>query len=158
MTTSTKYRIMNNMSQNKAGRRRTWKTRIGAAKTEFEYFPTTRPYIVTCVAVMNQVNKEITKNGYLKHQIERTVVTKIKTLISTTSLYHSHMEMKQSKRKVMMENDIAIHVHTTQIDTFESSVYLGQRFSSREKTRSRYTKKHHGWLNSNGQAPRHFKD
>ncbi|MEG7522739.1 MAG: hypothetical protein M3H12_06515, partial [Chromatiales bacterium] len=41
--------------------------------------------------------------------------------------------MNNSKTKVMMENDTPIYVNTTQIEKVESYVYLGQRYSIRDK-------------------------
>ncbi|MEG7521679.1 MAG: reverse transcriptase domain-containing protein, partial [Chromatiales bacterium] len=43
------------------------------------------------------------------------------------------LKMNNSNTKVMMENDAPIYVNTTQIEKVESYVYLGQRYSIRDK-------------------------
>ena len=45
--TSRKHKIMNDMSQKKAGRRWTWKSRNGVMKTEIDYILTNRPDTIT---------------------------------------------------------------------------------------------------------------
>ena len=47
------------------------------------------------------------------------------------------LTMNKSKTKVMMENDTPIYVNNTQIENFESYVYLGQRYSTRDKTQNK---------------------
>ena len=47
------------------------------------------------------------------------------------------MEMNKSKTKVMMETDTPIYVNNTQIENVESYIYLGQRYSTREKNKTR---------------------
>ena len=41
--------------------------------------------------------------------------------------------MNKSKTKVMMETDTPIYVNSTQIENVESYIYLGQRYSTRDK-------------------------
>ena len=41
--------------------------------------------------------------------------------------------MNKSKTKVMMKNDIPTYVNNTQIENVESYIYLGQRYSTRDK-------------------------
>ena len=45
--------------------------------------------------------------------------------------------MNKSKTNVMMENDTQIYVHTTQIENFESYVYLGHRYNTRDKNQDK---------------------
>ncbi len=47
------------------------------------------------------------------------------------------LKMNKSKAKVMMENDTPIHVNNTQIENVESSIYLGQRYSTRDKNQDK---------------------
>ena len=54
--TSRKYKIMNTMFQKKADRRWTWKSLNCITMTETDYILTNRPYIVTGVTVINQIN------------------------------------------------------------------------------------------------------
>ena len=41
--------------------------------------------------------------------------------------------MNKSKIKVMMENDTRIYLNNAQIENYESYIYLGQRYNTREK-------------------------
>ena len=43
------------------------------------------------------------------------------------------VKMNKSKTKVMMENDTTIYVNNTQVENVESYIYLGQRYSTRDK-------------------------
>ena len=45
------------------------------------------------------------------------------------------LKMNNSKTKVIMENDT--YVNTTQIEDVERYIYLGQRYSTRDKTKTR---------------------
>ena len=54
--TSIKYKIMHTMFKKNAGRRWTWKCPNGVTNTESYYILTNRPYIMTYVTVINQVN------------------------------------------------------------------------------------------------------
>ncbi|MEG7521603.1 MAG: hypothetical protein M3H12_00655, partial [Chromatiales bacterium] len=47
------------------------------------------------------------------------------------------LKMNNSKTKEMMENNIPIYVNTTQIEKVESFVYLGQRYSTRDKNQDK---------------------
>ena len=47
---------------------------------------------------------------------------------------HQVLQMNKSKTKVMMKNDTPIYVNLTQIENVESYIYLGQRYSTRDKT------------------------
>ena len=47
------------------------------------------------------------------------------------------LPMNKSKTNVMMENDTQIYVHTTQIENFESYVYLGHRYNTRDKNQDK---------------------
>ena len=49
-----------------------------------------------------------------------------------------NQDLKMNKTKVMMETDTPIYVNNTQIENFESYIYLGQRYS----TSSRVTLEH----------------
>ena len=49
---------------------------------------------------------------------------------------HLGQETNKSKIKVMMENDTPMHVHTTEMNTFESCV-LGDNDSATEKNKIR---------------------
>ena len=65
-------------------------------------------------------------------------------------------DLKMNKWKVMMENDTTIYVNNTQIENVKSYVYLGQRYSTRDKTNTRRLK---GESRPDGQirqAPRHL--
>ena len=65
------------------------------------------------------------------------------------------LKMKRSKTKVMMENDTPIYVNNTQIENVESYIYLGQRYSIRDKGDS---KKNHGRMDNIRQAPRYIQE
>ena len=41
--------------------------------------------------------------------------------------------MSKSKTKVKMENDTPVYVNNTQLDNVESYIYLGHRYSTRDK-------------------------
>ena len=74
--TSRKYKSMNAMFHKKAVRRWTWKSLNGVAKTEIDYILTNRPYIVTNVTVINQVNsgsdhRMVMRNIKLDVEVER---------------------------------------------------------------------------------------
>ena len=43
------------------------------------------------------------------------------------------LKINKSKIKVMMENDTPIYLNNTQIENVESYIYLGQRYSTRDK-------------------------
>ena len=45
--------------------------------------------------------------------------------------------MNMSKTKAMMENDTPIYVNNLHIDNIESYVYLGQRYSTRDKNQDK---------------------
>ena len=47
------------------------------------------------------------------------------------------LKMYKSKTKVMMENDTPIYVNNTQIENFESYIYLGQGYSTRDKNQDK---------------------
>ena len=47
------------------------------------------------------------------------------------------LRMNISKTKVMLENDTPIYINTTQIENVESYVYLGQRYSIRDKNQDK---------------------
>ena len=47
------------------------------------------------------------------------------------------LKMNKSKTKVMMENDSSIYVNNTQIENVESYIYLGQRYSTRDKNQDK---------------------
>ena len=48
------------------------------------------------------------------------------------------MKMKmKSNTKVIMENDTPIYVKNTQIENVESYIYLGQRYSTRDKNQDK---------------------
>ena len=64
------------MFQKKAGRKWTWKSPNGVAKTEIDYILKTRPYIGIEVTVVNQVNtgsdhRMVISNIKLNVQVER---------------------------------------------------------------------------------------
>ena len=46
-------------------------------------------------------------------------------------------KMNKSKTKVMVENDMPIYVSNTQIENVESYIYLGQRYSTRDKNQDK---------------------
>ena len=45
--------------------------------------------------------------------------------------------MNKSKTKVMMENDTPIYVNNTKIRNVERYLYLGQRYSTRDKNQDK---------------------
>ena len=45
--------------------------------------------------------------------------------------------MNKSKTKVMMETDTPMYVNNTEIENVESYIYLGQRYSTRDKNQTR---------------------
>ena len=45
--------------------------------------------------------------------------------------------MNKSKTKVRMENDTPIYVNNTQIENVENYVYMGQKYSTKTKTKTR---------------------
>ena len=45
--------------------------------------------------------------------------------------------MKQSKTKVMMENDAQVYVNNIQIENVESYIYLGQRYRITDKNQDK---------------------
>ena len=47
------------------------------------------------------------------------------------------LKMNKSKTKVMMENDKLMYVKNTQIENVECYIYLRQRYSTREKNKTR---------------------
>ena len=47
------------------------------------------------------------------------------------------LKMNKSKTKVMMETDTPIYVNNTQIENVESYIYLGQRYSTRDKNQDK---------------------
>ena len=57
------------------------------------------------------------------------------------------LKMNQSKAKVMTENDTP--VNNTQIEIVESNIYLGQRYSTRDKNQDKEIQnKNHGRMDS----------
>ena len=48
--------------------------------------------------------------------------------------------MNKSKTKMMMETDTLICVNNTQIENVESLIYLGQRYSARDKNHDKENK------------------
>ena len=52
--------------------------------------------------------------------------------------------MDKSKTKVMMENKTSIYFNNIQTENIESYIYLGQRYSTREKKTRRF--KEESWL------------
>ena len=47
------------------------------------------------------------------------------------------LKMNKSNTKVIMENDTPIYVKNTQIENIESYIYLGQRYSTRDKNQDK---------------------
>ena len=47
------------------------------------------------------------------------------------------LKMNKSETKVMMKNDSSIYVNNTQIENVERHIYMGQRYSTRDKTKTR---------------------
>ena len=47
------------------------------------------------------------------------------------------MKMNKPKTKVMMETDTPIYVNNAQIENVESYIYLGQRYSARDKNQDK---------------------
>ena len=47
------------------------------------------------------------------------------------------LKMNKSKTQVMMETDTLIYVNNTQIENAESYIYLGQRYSTRDKNQDK---------------------
>ena len=47
------------------------------------------------------------------------------------------LKMNKSKTKLMMETDTPIYVNNTQIENVESYIYLGQRYSTRDKNQDK---------------------
>ena len=45
--------------------------------------------------------------------------------------------MNKSKTKVMMENNTPIYFSNIQIENIESYIYLGQRYSTRDKNKDK---------------------
>ena len=45
--------------------------------------------------------------------------------------------MNKSKTKVMIENDSPIYVNNPQIENIESYIYLGERYSTRDKNQDK---------------------
>ena len=60
------------------------------------------------------------------------------------------LKMNESKIKVKTETDTPIHVKNTQIENVESYMYLGQRYSTREQTKTRRFKEESqpDWMHS----------
>ena len=56
------------------------------------------------------------------------------------------LKMNKSKVKVMMENNTPIYVNNTQIENVESYIYLGQRYSIRDKNTKARRFKEESWL------------
>ena len=58
------------------------------------------------------------------------------------------LKMDNSKKKVMMETDKLIYVNNSQIDNVESFIYLGQRYSIRDKNQVKeiQTRIKAGWI------------
>ena len=48
-----------------------------------------------------------------------------------------NLKMNNSKTKVMRENDAPICVNNTQIENVERYIYLGQRYSNRDKNQDK---------------------
>ena len=47
------------------------------------------------------------------------------------------LKINKSKTKVLMENDILMYVNITQSENVESYIYLGQRYSTRDKNQDK---------------------
>ena len=47
------------------------------------------------------------------------------------------MKMNKYKTKVMIETDTPIHINNTKIENVESYIYLGQRYSTRDKNQDK---------------------
>ena len=60
------------------------------------------------------------------------------------------LKMNKSKTKVAMENDTPIYVNNTQIEKVESYIYLGQRYSTRDKNQNKEIERRitAGWADS----------
>ena len=55
--------------------------------------------------------------------------------------------MNKSKTKVMLENDTPVYVNNIKIENIESYIYLGQRYSTRDKNQDKEIQGRHtaGW-------------
>ena len=47
------------------------------------------------------------------------------------------LKMNKSMTKVMMKNDTPIYVNNTQIENVKSYIYMGQRYSTRDKNQEK---------------------
>ena len=63
------------------------------------------------------------------------------------------LKVNKLKTKGVMENDTPTHVNNTQMENFERYIYLGQRYSTREKNQDkeiqRRVAKHRGIFKGN---------
>ena len=51
------------------------------------------------------------------------------------------LKMNKTTKKAMMENDAPIYVNNTEIENVESYIYLGQRYSTRDKNQDKEIKR-----------------
>ena len=51
--------------------------------------------------------------------------------------HNQGLKMNKSNTKVMMETNTPIYVNNTQIENVESYIYLGQRYSTRNKNQDK---------------------
>ena len=128
--TPRRYKIMNTMFQEKAGRRWTWKSQNGVTNTETDYILTNRPDIVAGVIVINQVNtgsdhRLVMSNNKLDVEVERKkLMTKRPPRVDATRIGSNKIEFQLALRnryETLQELDDIDNMSETISDTIQQS-------------------------------------